>query len=106
MPGRQAASSDLPAPGRAAHQQIVAAGGGDLERALGHLLPFYLAEVGPASRRLDLGRGRRCDQRGALQMGEKREQVGRGDRRRAARPRLASLPCAAGQIRPLSSDEA
>ena len=50
--GRRCASIDLPAPGRAAHQEIVPAGGGDLERALGALLALDVAKVGlrPAGR--------------------------------------------------------
>ena len=44
---------------RTAHQQIVPAGGGDLERALGDLLPLDLGQSGPPSGGFGLGRGRR-----------------------------------------------
>ena len=46
---------------RPAHQQIVPAGRGDLERALGDFLPLDLGEVGTAVGRLGFGRRRRRD---------------------------------------------
>jgi hypothetical protein len=54
---------------RAAHQQIMAAGRGDLERALGDFLALDLGEVGAVVWRLGLDLGRRGNQAGALQMG-------------------------------------
>jgi hypothetical protein len=57
MPGRQAASSDLPAPG-------------DLERALGHFLALDLSEIGPALGRLGIGELRSRAEARALEMRE------------------------------------
>ena len=37
--------------GRADHQQIVSAGGGDLQRALGAFLALHVAQVGRGARR-------------------------------------------------------
>ena len=85
---------------RAAHQQIVSAGGGDLERALGDFLALDLGEVGPAVGRLGLGRGRRRNQRGALEMREQRQQVGRGDDVELARPGALRCPAPPGRSAP------
>ena len=98
MPGRHAASSDLPGARRTAHQQIVTAGRRDLERALGDFLALDLLEVGPADRRLCLARLRAAQQLRALQMREQGQQVGRGDDFDIARPgRLGALSDRADQ---------
>ena len=93
--------------GRADHQQVVAAGRGDLERALGALLALDVLEVeAGGARRRQLRLGRR-QQLGALEVVDDRQQVrrredldfagpgrlaaagaaGRSCRRRARRPR-------------------
>ena len=61
--GSRAASIDLPAPGGPTMQQVVAAGGGDLERALGALLALDVLEVderASASRTFGCGRASTC----------------------------------------------
>ncbi len=85
--------------GRPDHQQIVAAGRRDLERALGRLLPFHLGEVGAEARRLRLARGRRREHRAAAEMVEQGDEVGRRDDLDVAGP---------GRLRPLGggADEA
>ena len=45
-PGRRWASIDLPEPGGPTIEQVVAAGGGDLQRALGVLLALDVLQVG------------------------------------------------------------
>ncbi len=65
MPGRHAASSDLPAPGGPIISRLCAARRGDLERALGGFLALHLLEVRAVVRRLDLAR-QRLGQQAAL----------------------------------------
>ncbi len=92
MPGRQLASRLFPAPGGPIISEVVPAGGGDLERALGDLLPFDLPEVGAARRFLDFARLRLGQPLRALQVVEQPDQARRGDDRHAARPaRLGAL---------------
>ena len=62
---------------RSAHQQIVPARSGNLERALGNLLPFDLRQVGTAVRRLRFGEHGDGAQVGPLEVREQRQQVGR-----------------------------
>ena len=62
---------------RPAHQQVVPAGRGDFEGALGDLLALDLRKVRPAIRRLRFGRRRVCKQRRPAQMGKQRQQVRR-----------------------------
>ena len=45
MPGTRLAIIVLPAPGGPTMQEVVAAGGGDLQRAPGEHLPAHLGEV-------------------------------------------------------------
>ena len=45
MPASRAASIDLPAPGGPTIKQVMAAGGGDLERALGAFLALDVLEI-------------------------------------------------------------
>ena len=68
------------------------AGGGDFERALGDLLPFHLHEVGPAFRRLRLGRRGRGKQCRPFQVSQEGQKVGGSDHVELAGPaRLAGL---------------
>ena len=75
--------------GRAAHQQVVAASGGDFERALGALLPLDVTQVGLAARAAPdarLGPGhdlRPLEMIGELDERARRENIdlGRGPRR-------------------------
>ena len=71
-----------------AHQQIMAARGGDFERALGDFLSLDLGKIGPAVRRLGLGQQWHRTQACALQVREQRQEVGRSDH--------GELPCPAG----------
>jgi hypothetical protein len=78
--------------GRPDHQQVVTAGRRDLQRALGRLLPLYLAQVGTTGRLVRFAGLRRGQQTMSLQMVEQRQQVGRGDHLDRAGP---------GRLRPL-----
>ena len=106
MPGRQRGEQRLARARRPAHQQIVPARRGDLQRALGDFLPLDLREVRPPTGGLGFGRWRR---RHAARYPSDAP-AARADRARrsprARPPKRASLPCAAGQIRPMSSAEA
>ena len=74
------------------HQQVVAPGGGDFERALCRLLPFDHGEVVASPRRLGLTRLRRGQALGAFEVVQQRDQIGRGNHLDPARPaRLAAL---------------
>ena len=80
MPGRRAASIDLPDARRADHQQVMAAGGGDLERALGLLLALHLGEVLGQDSGVGDGPGlRRCEDRAAGEVVDEGEQRFRRD---------------------------
>ena len=97
-----AASIDLPAPGGPTHQQIVAAGGGDFERALGAFLALDVARdraAAPAPRSTSAAAATSTcvplkwlaswiSERGAIMS------------RSAGLAQAASGPQAAGQIRP------
>ena len=73
--------------GRADHEEMMAAGGGDLERALGRLLALDVGEIRQRPDRIDHARlGPRQDL-GAAEMIGDRDQAARGeDRHGAARP--------------------
>lgn len=84
--------------GRSAHQQIVPARRGDLERALGRLLPLHLGEVRTPAGRIGLTRLRRRQRSAAAQMVEERDEVGCGDHLDRPRPGgLRPLPRRADQ---------
>jgi len=70
MPGRLDASSDLPAPGGADHQQIMPTRRGDLQRALGGFLALYLLEIGADPGLIDHAWFGWPQQGGALEMVE------------------------------------
>ena len=82
----------------AAHQQIMPAGCGDLERALGDLLSLDLRKVRAALGRLGIRKLWFRAQARALEVRQEREQVGRRDHVELASPaRLASLRRRANQ---------
>ena len=84
----------------------MAARRGDLERALGDFLALDLGEVGAAVGRLGLARPRRRRAaRVPFRWVSKARRSGAASTS-SSPAQLASLPCAAGQIRPLSSAEA
>src|SRR4051812_33700595 len=79
VPGRRAASIDLPEPGGPVINRLWLPAGGDFERALGALLAFDVPEVEPGGlRRRELRFGRRQELR-ALEMIDDREKVRGGD---------------------------
>ena len=90
--GQPARQHRLAGAGRADHQQVVAAGGGDLERALGGLLALDVGEVGQTP-----GRIRRCPARAATDL-RAREMVGDGDQ--APRREDRHVAARPGRLRP------
>ncbi len=79
---------------RADQQQVVAARGGDLQRALGDLHSLYVAEVGPARHHRQSGRVGRGQHLIAAKVIDKREQVGCGQHLDLSGP--GRLPALAG----------
>ena len=71
--------------GRPDHQQVVAAGSGDLQRALGRFLALHVAQVGRGSCRLRHPRHRRRQHAGALHVIDQRDQRRRRQYVHAAR---------------------
>ena len=92
--------------GRAAHQQVMSARCRDLERALGDFLSLDLGEVGPADRQ---ARPRRTAAAATsavpLRWASKASRSGAA-MTSSSPAQAASLPCAAGQISPLSEEDA
>ena len=83
--GSRRASIVLPVPGRALEQQVVAAGGGDLQRQQRRVVAADVGEVRARRRGAGCGRARRGQRR---RLGAPREHVGRGAQaRRRRRPR-------------------
>ena len=78
---------------RPAHQEIMTARGGNLERALGDLLPFDLPQIGPADGRLGLPRKRRGQQTRALQMRDQCQQIRGGKHFDITRPSRFGTLC-------------
>ena len=72
--------------GRPDHQHVVAAGGGDLERALGGLLSLHVAQVRSVRRLLRELRRRRVQDLHALHVIDERDERRRGDDLDAAGP--------------------
>ena len=84
--GQAAGEQALARTGRADHQQIVSACRGDLERALGGLLPLDLFEI-IAPRRLGHAAARRLgEDEAALEVPQEAHQIARGEHRHAAGP--------------------
>ena len=77
MPGKRRGEQRLARPRRAAHQQVVAAGRGDLDGALGGLLALDLGHVGAGAGKLGEAACRRRQQLRALQMVEQAQKIGR-----------------------------
>ena len=78
---------DLPAPGRADHQQVMSAGCGDLQRALGALLSLDVAQIELICGCLAHSRLRAREHLGAPKMvGDLDQRVGRDDLDVGARP--------------------
>ena len=101
MPGRHAASSDLPAPGGPLISRLCPPAAAISSARLATSWPLTCARSGPPTGGSASPRRGGASSAVPAQMVEQREQVGRGDDFELARPgRLA--PCAAGQIRPLS----
>ena len=98
MPRQAGGEQRFARAGRPAHQQIVPARRGDLERALGDLLALDLGEVRARPGRLGLGPGGGGSSARALQMREQGQQVGRSDDFERRPPsRLAALDRGADQ---------
>ncbi len=100
--GKTGGEQRFPGTWRAAHQQVVAPGRGDLERALGDFLALDLRQVGTAVRAVPLPRSAGAGTRDVpLRWASSASRSGAA--MTSSWPaQLASLPCAAGQIRPLS----
>ena len=92
MPGRQAASSDLPAPGGPLISRLCPPAAAISSARLATSWPLTCARSGPPTGGSASAGWRRRHERGALEVREQREQVGRGDHFELARPaRLAAL---------------
>ena len=94
MPGKRAASIDLPVPGGPTIRSAVAAGRGDLERALRLRLPLDVGEVRIRRR----GRARRC-RRTAASGASPARCAQTSSRVRAGRMRAPSASAACGALR-------
>ena len=93
--GQAGGEHGLPGPGGADHEDVVAAGGGDFEGPLGHVLPPHVRELGGRRRtRLRDRGGERLDRRGAQQMPPRLREV--GDREERHRAREGRFPGVAG----------
>ena len=100
--GQQSGQPDrqhrLAGPGRADQQQVVATGGGNLQRPLGGLHAAHLAHVGAPRGHRDAARLRRAQHLRAAEMVDQAEQVGGGQDGDAPGPsRLAALARRADQ---------
>ena len=106
FPGRQAASSDLPAPGGPLISRLWPPAAAISSARLATSWPLTCARSGPPSGgSASRGCGRR-QQRRALEMGEQRQQVGRGDDVELAGPGSPRCPARPGRSGPCRSAEA
>ena len=86
MPGRHAASSDLPAPGGPLISRLCPPAAAISSARLATSWPLTWARSGPPSGGSASAGGGAGNQRGALEVREQRQQVGRGDDVELARP--------------------
>ena len=95
--GSRLAASDLPAPGRADHQQAVAAGGGHLERVAQVRLPAQVGEVGTP------GRARRAAATAARGRCGSHSPATRAGKRPRLSSAITSIPVASAASGPFSA---
>ena len=76
QPGQARRENRLARPRRADQQQVVAAGGGNLERAFGGLLAFDVGELGIVRRVLGKARYRGAQHLRAIEVVDQREEAG------------------------------